>query len=83
MPVSDRRAPRKVRHFAVLKQFRYMMRIYEPGSVFGTNGDVPRYRLDKLWRDGCIGTLDGARCTKEEIIIEEDDTPEFGEDHED
>lgn len=71
MPVSDRRAPRKVRRFAVLKTFRYQRRIYEEGGVFAPRGDVPRHRLDRLWRDGCIGTLDGDRCTAEKARPDE------------
>lgn len=71
MPASDRRAPRKVRRFAVLERFRYMRRVYEPGDVFAPRGDVPRHRLDRLWRDGNIGTLEGGRCTAEKARPEE------------
>lgn len=96
MPVADRRAPRGVRRFSVLQCFRYMRRIYEVGDVFMPRGDVPRHRLDRLWRDGSIGTLEGDRCTAEKHRPEEaaeepgswqhdsgdeEELPEYGEDH--
>lgn len=65
MPVAYRRAPRGVRRFSVLQRFRYMRRVYEVGDVFMPRGDVPRSRLDRLWRDGSIGTLEGDRCPAE------------------
>ncbi len=94
MSVADRRAPFKVRTFAVLYPFRYGGRRYEVGGTFGTRGDVPRHRLDKLWRDGCIGMADGSSPVVEEQpeeppvieeVIEEPvvEEPLFGEDLED
>jgi hypothetical protein len=95
MSVSDRRAPYRVRSFAVLCTFRYGGRVYEAGGVFDARRDVPRHRLDKLWREGCIGTLEGDACAVEQpeevieeapILEEEEEeleveTPEYGENH--
>jgi len=90
MSAADRRAPLKVQAFAVLYPFRYNGRRYEVGGTFDTRGDVPRHRLDKLWRDGCIGMADGSSPVEEqpeelpvvEEIIEEvvEEIP-YGEDH--
>ena len=73
MSVSDRRAPYRVRSFAVLCTFRYGGRVYEAGGVFDARRDVPRHRLDQLWREGYIGTLEGDACAVEqpEEVIEE------------
>jgi hypothetical protein len=96
MSVADRRAPLKVRTFAVLYPFRYNGRRYEVGGTFDTRGDVPRHRLDKLWRDGCIGMADGSSPVVEEqpeelpvveevieeVVVEEAaEETLYGEDH--
>jgi len=96
MSAADRRAPHKVRTFAVLYPFRYNGRRYEVGGTFDTRRDMPRHRLDKLWRDGCIGMVDGSSPVEEQLeelpvveeIIEEpvvedvviEESP-YGEDH--
>lgn len=63
MPVSDRRAPVKETTFTVLAPFRYMRRSYQEGDLFTPRFDVPRHRIDTLWRNGYIGSLDGSQCT--------------------
>mgnify|MGYP001032563303 CR=1 FL=1 len=62
MTVATRRAPWGHRLFAVLRDFRYNQREYEAGGVFDATRGVPRMRVDKLWREGLIGTLDGQSC---------------------
>lgn len=78
MPVANRRAPHRARRFAVLKTFRYMRRVFEVGDVFVPRGDVPRHRLDRLWREGCIGTTDGEQCPtprRSEVTADEQREP--------
>ena len=85
-----------MRTFAVLYPFRYGGRRYEAGSTFDTQGDVPRYHVDKLWRDGCIGVAGAdapapveAQPAVVEEPVEEPEEPAvveetlFGEDLED
>jgi hypothetical protein len=62
MTTATRRAPAKARRFTVLRTFRYQRRKYEAGAEFVPPVGTPRLRLDRLWIDGSIGTLDGARC---------------------
>lgn len=69
MSPADRRAPLKVRSFAVLCDFRYSGRRYEVGGTFTPRRDVPRHRLDKLWRDGCIGLV-GSDSVEEPLVVE-------------
>lgn len=63
MVVANRRAPRKARVYRAAKPFRYMQRRYDKGDTFPVASlMVPRHRIDQLWRDGAIETLDGERC---------------------
>ena len=62
MTTATRRAPARARRFTVLRTFRYQRRMYEVGGEFVPPAGTPRMRLDRLWVDGSIATLEGERC---------------------
>lgn len=52
-------APHRKGTYAVLKDFRFNGRDFEEGMEFDARRhDVPRGRLDPLYRDGFIGLID-------------------------